>query len=262
MQFTVEEEYELLMISIPLLRYMYDNNGKFTPMYKKIHTINVGTIPIDYEDEYEYDYEKINIEVKKDNITKDDITKDNITKDDITKDLKKKFNPSEKVYEKSINGYLDLVIDIGLYEQLSPSYILYATLNDIFKGIVKIHIGLRRKDYIKYFYLFYDKLMDMGARFPVDLLFRRVFPDPNAKFEDEVYRYILHGISIDYLVIRKIQTDFSKYCNWKDIKAQSLIGHARYYDLNKISISSFNEITDEKRYSVLKFYSEHLSKIK
>lgn len=258
MQFTIEEEYELLMIHIPSLRYMYDHNGKFQPIYKKINTIYVGDIPIEYEDEYEYEYEKIKVETSE---TINDETSETII-DQTTKELKKNFNPSEKVYEKNMNGYLDLVIDIGLYENLSPGYILFATLNDIFNGKVKIPVTLKRKDYIHYFYTFYDKLINMGAKFPVDLLFRRVYKNENAKLEDEVYRYIFHGISIDYLAIRKIQTDFSKYCNWKEIKAQSLIGYARYCDLNKISLESFNTITDEKRYSILKFHSEYLSKIK
>jgi hypothetical protein len=253
MQFTIEEEYELLMIHIPLLKYMYDDNGKFQLFFKKINTIYVGDIPIEYEDEYEYEYEKINIDVK------DEPSETKI--DQTTKDIKK-FNPSEKVYQKNMNGYLDLVIDIGIYENLTPSYILFATLNDILNGRVKISVTLKRKDYIHYFYTFYDKLINMGAKFPVDLLFRRVYKNENAKLEDEVYRYIFHGISIDYLAIRKLQTDFSKYCNWKEIKAQSLIGYARYCDLNKISLESFNTITDEKRYSVLKFHSEYLSKIK
>ena len=64
------------------------------------------------------------------------------------------------------------------------------------------------------------------------------------------------------MVKRKIQTDFSKYYDWKKIKAMSFIGYNRDDVSRKVSLEEINSITLEKRFSILKFHSEYLSKIK
>ena len=233
LQFTSHEYYNLLTLTVPRLYMLHDEyNGKFTPMYMKKSIAYVGSIPIEYDDEDEYEYEN------------------------------KALNIIHKKYDNSIKGYLELVIDIGLSDGLSINFIFYTTVNDIFKGNIDIPLNLKKSHYIEYFYTFFDDLISRNGRFPVDLIFAQTYKDQNTTFQQEVVRYNFKGICIDYLVKRKIQTDFSKYYDWKKIKAMSFIGYNRDAVSRKVSLEEINSITLEKRFSILKFHSEYLSKIK
>jgi hypothetical protein len=233
LRFTSHEYYDFLTLTVPRLYMLHDeHNGKFTPMYMTKKIVYVGSVPCEYDDETEYEYEN------------------------------KVLNILHKKYDDNIKGYLELVIDIGLSEGLSVNFIFYTTLNDIFKGDVDIPLNLKKSDYVEYFYTFFDNLISRNGKFPVDLIFTQTNNKNNITFQEEVSRYNFKGLCIDYLVKRKIQKDFSKYCNWKHIKAMSYIGYMKDANNKKLSIDEINSITIEKRFSILKFHSEYLSKIK
>jgi len=233
LQFTSHEYYNLLTLTIPRLYMLHDEDtGKFTPMYMKKSILYIGSFPFEYDDEDEYEYEN------------------------------KVLNIVHKKYDENMKGYLGFVIDVGLSDGLTINFIFYTTLNDIFKGDIDIPLNLRKTDYAEYFYTFFDDLISRNGSFPVDLIFKQTYNKPDTTFQEEVLRYNFKGLCIDYLVKRKIQTDFSKYCNWKKIKAMSYIGYIKDSVSRKHSIDEINSITLEKRFSILKFHSEYLSKIK
>ena len=109
----------------------------------------------------------------------------------------------------------------------------------------------------------FDIFLNAGAKFPTDKLFERHFTKSSYKviipgvgvidrkytLYDEVSMYPFRGLLIDYLSSRNL-IDAKKYAKWENIKAKNI----------KIN-ESYNEITEKRRFEILKYCSKYLQNI-
>lgn len=109
----------------------------------------------------------------------------------------------------------------------------------------------------------FDVLLNAGAIFPANKLFDRKITDIKyniyiSEIEtierkytlyDEVEMYPFRGLLIDYLISRNL-IDVKKYAKWENIVAKNI----------KIN-ESYNDITENRRLSVLKYCSKYLRAI-
>ena len=164
---------------------------------------------------------------------------------------------SENICDEKLFTVLKKIIENEESKGTNVNTILYTSIKNFLKGDIFIKKDIKKIELNNYFYTYFDILMLKGAVFPVDLLFDRLYYDIDSSFSKEVERYNLNGLFIDYIVKRDIQKDFSKYADWKNIKSNSLTGLTKQF-----SDDQLNKLIDDKRYSVIKFHSTYLSKIK
>jgi len=109
-----------------------------------------------------------------------------------------------------------------------------------------------------------NRLLDAGANFQIDKLFNPEYSNDSYNvyvpgigtikryitLYDETLSYPLRGKLIDLLMKRNL-IDINKYADWKDVEAKDIDKYEKY-----------DKVTENRRYEILKFYSEGLKMVK
>jgi hypothetical protein len=192
------------------------------------------------------------IEKKEDINVENDILRNNIRKEiDKTYNAKNNFGNKKEYLYKLYNHIIDLSICNGM----SINNLFLITIKGFLIDKTYKYDERHKEDY----YVYFDTIIERGGIFPVDILFEYAY-DKNTPFLEEINNYLINGLFIDYVANKKIETNFLKYADWKNIKEHSSTWYIKQYKNNEIDKKSLNENNFEKRMSVLKFYSKYLQK--